>query len=87
MIVRSANIVAVLRHTRPCIPHARPDVTPDNCDAILFNLAGGSQVIVWRGSPSGIRPAEGQRIRDIRPGDTVEAFGAKRVVEKVELYR
>lgn len=69
--------------------HARANLTLDTCVAMLFDLEpGDSSIIVWKGNRANLRPLGDQkRIRDVRPGDKVEVFGAAKLVKAVEIYR
>lgn len=67
-------------------------VTLENCHALYFEYQreDGScgLVIAWRWPRPNIWPIEvGKRLRDLRPGDAVMAFGCPATLTRVEVYR
>lgn len=73
--------------------YASPTVTIETCHAIRFYFQPGPDgservAIVWRDSPSRVRPVEsGKRLRDLRPGDRVLFNGNEETLIAVEIYR
>ena len=71
--------------------HASPKVTLETCHALKFSFrkADGntSELIVWRDGPKNLRPADGKKLSDLRPGDEAEAFDKPVTIVAVAVYR
>ena len=73
--------------------YCRPNVTLDNCSAILLRLeptrdVSSCTLIVWRDKLNWTRPVDPKkRIRDLRPNDEILFHGIRRRVKSLEIYR
>ena len=72
--------------------HCLKSVNLDNCHAVQFELeyqeGGVGSVIVWRDGARMITPlSKGQRLRDLRAGDKVSAYGKPATVTATIVYR
>ena len=71
----------------------RPNVTLDNCAAVLLRLepmsnAAACTLIVWRDKLNWTRPVDPKkRIRDLRAGDEILFHGRRKRVRALEIYR
>ncbi len=65
-----------------------PHVTLNSAQALCLWFDDLRCAIVWKHLPSRVRPLEpGKRLRDLRPGDEVMAFGELETITKVEICR